>query len=267
MKRTLLAGIALAATAWLPAFAADIRAAPVYKAPTPVAATIYNWTGFYVGGNAGYEWTDGTSYPLSGTQSIPPLGGFGILSAQGIGLYPLTSNLGQKGAIGGVQAGYNWQFNSIVAGVEADFDLASVKQTASTFASAGIFSGASNISRRLEDLGTVRARVGWAIDRTLLYATGGLAYGRSKLGYSANLSSIVTGTAASSTTVWQAGWTAGAGIEYGWEHWSAKAEYLYYDLGTQSTTIGTTTIGDVWTGTATVRNNGQLVRVGLNYKL
>jgi outer membrane immunogenic protein len=271
VKKLLVVGIASVAFCGAPALAADLPVkAPAYNAPAA-----YNWTGFYIGGNGGYEWTDGQTDPLTGTQSVPPNAGFGILSWQAFGIYPLTSNLGQQGAIGGLQAGYNWQFNSLVTGIEADFDLSSAKRSASTFASTIFapftFTGASNISRRLDDLGTLRVRIGFANDRTLFYATGGLAYGQSKLGYSAALGPVggvvTTALGSNSTTVWQAGWTLGAGIEYAaWEHWSVKAEYLYYDLGSQSTTFAATTIGENWTGTTTVRNNGNLVRAGLNYK-
>jgi opacity protein-like surface antigen len=66
---------------------------------------------------------------------------------------------------------------------------------------------------------------------------------------------------------WQAGWTLGAGAEFApWDHWLIRAEYLYYDLGTQSTTIVAPIGNEIWTGTTTVRNNGQIVRAGLSYK-
>jgi outer membrane immunogenic protein len=275
MKREIFGIIAAAAFCGAPALAADM---PVKAPPmAPVVAPAYSWTGFYIGGNGSYEWTDGKTYPLTGTQAVAPNAGVGILSWQAFANYPLTSNLGQRGAIGGLQAGYNWQFNSVVTGIEADFDMSSARRSASTFASAVFapvtFSSTSNISRRLDDLGTLRVRIGIASDRTLLYATGGLAYVQSKLGYSVALSNGLTpntaGSASNTTTVWQAGWTLGAGIEYAlWQHWSVKAEYLYYDLGTQSTTIvaASPPASNSWTGTATVRNDGQIVRGGLNYK-
>ena len=267
MKGLFVAFIASAAFCGAPALAADM---PV-KAPLPPPAPVYSWTGFYVGGNGGYEWTKGSTFPLTGTQSVAPIAGVGVLTQQALGGYPLTSNLAQHGAGGGLQAGYNWQFNSLVMGVEADFDLSSASRSVSAVIGPVGLSASSNISRRLEDLGTLRARVGFANGRTLLFATGGLAYGRSDLGYSLALDNGAGtgGAALNSTTVWQTGWTLGAGIEYAvWDHWSAKAEYLRYDLGTQSTTIAAASppAFNSWTATTTVRNNGNLVRTGLNYK-
>jgi outer membrane immunogenic protein len=256
------------------ASAADLnRPAYVYKAvPPPVP--VFTWTGFYVGGNAGYAWSDASTFPLTGTQGIPPPAGVGILSAQNLGIYPFTSSVGQNGAIGGFQAGYNWQFNWLVTGIEADFDFASQRGSSNFAGSTTVFSDAASISRSLDDLGTLRARIGFAADRTLFYATGGLAYGLSKLGYSAAISNPPNnaGLGSNATSTWQAGWTVGGGIEYAlWDHWSVKAEYLYYDLGTQSTTIVGVpapggTLFNNWTATTTVRNNGNIVRAGLNYK-
>jgi outer membrane immunogenic protein len=274
MKPIAIGIAAIAALLGAPALAADMA---VKAPPPPPPPPAYSWTGFYVGGNAGYAWADGQTDPLTGTQSVP--GGIGILTWQQNGAYPLTSNLGQRGAIGGLQAGYNWQFNSLVTGIEADFDLSSMKGTETTSLSnvvgANTFSSTSSISRSQNDFGTLRARVGFASDRALFYATGGLAYGESKLGYFATLAVFTngvngfSGAGFNSTTTWQAGWTLGGGIEYApWDRWSVKLEYLYYDLGTQSTTLVASGVpgGQSWTATATARNNGQLVRVGLNYK-
>jgi outer membrane immunogenic protein len=114
-----------------------------------------------------------------------------------------------------VQAGYNWQFNSLVTGIETDFDLSSAKgSTATSFSGAFgpvLVTDASNISRRLNNFGTIRTRIGFAIDRTLFYATGGLAYGQSRLGYFATASSALglpltfDGAGFNSTTAWQTG--------------------------------------------------------------
>jgi outer membrane immunogenic protein len=274
MRSLLAAAVTLFALASMNnAGAADL---PV-KAPPPAPAdpAPYNWTGFYVGGNGGYAWTDPKAFPLAATQSVAPLAGAGPLTWQADGIFPRTSNLGQSGAIGGLQAGYNWQFSSWVTGVEADLDYSSASRswpTAGCCSAPGAAGATSNISRRLDALGTLRARFGFAADRSLFYVTGGLAVGESTLGYAAAGTNVLgsLGSTLNSTTVWQAGWTLGGGIEYApWQHWSVKAEYLYYDLGPQSTTIASNVPalpGESWTATTTVRNNGQFVRAGLNYK-
>lgn len=137
------------------------------------------------------------------------------------------------GFIGGAQIGYNYQFASpFVLGVETDFD----------------FSGVSDGNYSLNYLGTVRARAGWAFDRVLVYGTGGFAYGQGSLkafGLSADAS--------------QTGWTLGAGAEYAFDRsWTARAEYLYVDLG--STTFQTFT-GPVATGF-----DANILRAGVNYR-
>ena len=147
MNRTviasLLAGVAVAALASAPSFAADLGpAAPpqTYVAPpAPVAG--YDWTGFYVGINGGYGWGD-----FHNSAGLP-LGG------------------GDGGLVGGT-LGYNWQFGHFVAGLETDFDWADITKN-DGFGDRG----------RLGYLGTVRGRLGYAFDRVLLYGTGGLAYG------------------------------------------------------------------------------------------
>jgi outer membrane immunogenic protein len=244
------------------------------KPPPPASPPAWSWTGFYVGGNAGYAWTEGQTFPLTATQSVAPLAGAGPLTSQFNGVYPLTSNLRQSGAVGGIQGGYNWQFDSWVTGVEADFDYSSATGASVTASCCGPGNNAAttDIARRLDAFGTLRVRFGFATDRTLYYVTGGLAVGESTLAYAASITNVLgsLGSASNTPTAWQAGWTLGAGVEYAvWQHWTVKVEYLYYDLGTQSTTIASNVpaiAGESWTATTTVRNNGQIVRGGINYK-
>jgi outer membrane immunogenic protein len=218
--------------------AADSSARP----PAP-AVPSFRWSGFYIGANLGYTWTDPKSFPLTATQSVPPLGGVGPLTFQANGIYPLASDIGQSGAIGGLQAGYNWQVASWVTGIETEFDLASSKRmwrTSACCSSPGTLGASTVIMRRLDALSTLRARLGFTVDRTLYYVTGGLAVSESTLSYAAAASNILgsLGSPFNASTVWQAGWTLGGGVEFApVEHWSLKAEYLYYDLGSQSTTI------------------------------
>lgn len=193
-----LAGLGLAA----PAVAADMSGR--YGAPAPYVQPVapFTWTGFYVGANAGYGW---------GSTSFDSPGGF----------------------IGGLQAGYNFQFGSpFVLGIETDF--------AFTGMSAGYYG--------LDYLGTVRARLGYSFDRILVYGTGGFAYGQG----SADFFGL-------SSTANQTGWTLGAGAEVAVDrNWSMRAEYLYVDLG--STTFPTL-VGPVATGL-----DGNILRAGVNYR-
>jgi len=174
--------------------AADIPR-PVYKGVHPVVA-YYNWTGFYVGVNAGYGW--GTS----DWSAVP------------------TATNKPTGFLAGGTLGYNYQVGSIVYGIEGDFDWSNVKDTV---ACAGLVTcGTSN-----DWLATLRGRLGYAFDRWLPYITGGGAYGK----VTATAAIPGLGLSASSSNN-QFGWTIGAGLEYAFlSNWSAKIEYLYVDLG------------------------------------
>jgi outer membrane immunogenic protein len=135
--------------------------------------------------------------------------------------------------------------------------------------------------RRLDYLGTVRARIGYLVTPALLaYATGGLAYGG--VTSSAGIFGAEVPPAGPNNGVWastgsfsntRAGWTAGGGLEWMfWPNWSAKVEYLYYDLGTVSYSVGAPfqifpPVTPYWLNYpyARTRFNGHIVRVGVNY--
>jgi outer membrane immunogenic protein len=196
--------------------------------PMPVVQ-VFSWTGFYIGGNAGWGWTNG-----SGT----------FTTALGADPFTVSSN----GFLGGAQLGYNWQTGPFVLGAEADFQ--GTTASGSLNASAGPTISAT---AKTPWFGTVRGRVGFAMDRILLYATAGTVYGDSS--WSGTESTV--GNFSSSTTFWS--WTAGAGAEMAfWGCWSAKLEYLF--VGTPSTTPAVPTVTAV-SGNASTN----IVRVGLNY--
>jgi len=120
VKRVLSAiGVAAALVA-NPVFAADMATrAPVYKAPPPMP--VFSWTGWYIGGNAGYGWGSNTNPRM--TPDPTDLLGFGPFFAAGGNVFP---NLTPKGFIGGGQIGYDWQFNNWVLGLVADFQGADI---------------------------------------------------------------------------------------------------------------------------------------------
>jgi outer membrane immunogenic protein len=212
----LLGTTALAAAADLPS--RGYAPAPVYAAP------IFTWTGFYIGLNAGY----------GGDKNTYSINGFGNVAS-------ITSG----GFIGGGQIGYNYQFagTAFVLGLEADLQATNIEGKITIL---GI-----GLGSKLDYLGTVRGRLGYAFtDRALIYATGGLAYGRVKT----NVANIIS-FGGSNT-----GWTAGAGIEYALtQNWSLKTEYLYVDLGSKSSLL--------FPGLSVgVKNREHIVRAGLNYR-
>lgn len=243
------------------------------KARPMVAPIAYSWTGCYVGANAGYGW--GSNHAGLVVPGDPGSQAF-YVPAIAAGSLPTSIGYDQSGFIGGGQAGCNYQVQNWVFGVEADIDWANVKgsTTINSAAVGGITPGTFAASSNLQWLGTVRGRVGYTpVDRWLVYATGGLAYGASNHQYSAAYP-VVTDLFTSSQTDTKYGYVIGAGVEWAFlNNWSAKAEYLYYDLGlsTNVTIPGGRDIAFVAAGTLrplsnTFSDRGNIVRVGLNYK-
>ncbi|PWB82664.1 MAG: porin family protein [Methylocystaceae bacterium] len=295
MKKSLLAATAVALFAGS-AFAADLpsRKEPVLLPPPPPPPL---WTGFYLGLNAGYTFSDSNSVNTvvtptgasagwphgAGVDTIPHLS---ALSAATSGRAPINSD----GFIGGGQIGYNYQFgNSFVAGIEADIQgIAGSRRSANAWSVAAVgptdpsnYIGSSAASKSLDYLGTVRGRLGFLFTPTLLvYGTGGLAYGgvsTSSSIFASNdvyspsnhLPPVFGGSAFSDTRV---GWTAGGGLEWLFlPNWSAKVEYLYYDLGSVTTNFAfpqvdnSSGLSASFGGQSTTRFNGHIVRAGVNY--
>jgi outer membrane immunogenic protein len=225
------------------ASAADL---PV-KAPQMVAAPVpFSWTGFYVGGHIGTGWGDVTAFdPTDGSVS-----GSGTVS----------------GILGGIQAGYNYQINWLVLGIEGDFSFANVNGTGSGgFVSFGGGSG----TVKYDWFSTLTGRIGGTVDHALLYAKGGAAWAHAK--YSAGGCAFVETLAdgevnpcenfTGSQTVF--GWTLGAGVEYAFtRNWSGKLEYDYMDFGTKSITVS----DPDESVSANLQQRIHAVKVGVNYR-
>lgn len=203
------------------AFAADM---PV-KAP-PMAAPAPTWTGTYVGINGGYGWA---------TTNHTALGG------------GTTGDFNISGDLAGVTYGGNWQAGHVVLGFESDFDWAHISGNT---AFAGCI--AANCFTNTRWLSTERMRAGWDFDGWLVYGTLGAAFADVKAGQDS------CGAAGLCGERTRGGWTAGVGVEtMFWRNWSAKLEYLHYDLGKDITYTPGTPI--------TVLDRGDLVRAGINY--
>jgi outer membrane immunogenic protein len=258
------------------AFAADL---PSLKAPVLIPPPPPIWTGFYAGLNAGYGWgmdnntsvVGGQYYDVLGNNSLGPFTPIDPLAVLSATTLSGTAGTSMNGFVGGMQLGYNYQFNSsFVVGVEADIDGAGMRGngsfqnalawTAQSFTGPfGLFGAALNrsaagttaIENNLDYIGTVRGRVGYLFTPTMLvYATGGLAYGGVKstttqTQFINNTLSGFIGPLAGSVSApfaslggggvysdTRIGWTVGGGIEWMFmPNWSLKAEYLFYDLG------------------------------------
>jgi outer membrane immunogenic protein len=203
MKTLLLASVATAVLA-APVLAADLPPRTYTKAPPPaptIPATIYNWTGFYIGGHVGGAFTGDNS--LEGSD-----GRF----------------------LGGVQGGFDYQFaNNWVLGVEANYSWLGSHTGGYTFP------GGTVASANTDGIGSVTGRLGYAWGPTLLYAKGGYAFRDHGLDVSlAGISQPFTATGNRDS-----GYTVGAGLEYMFSpNWSAKIEYQYYNFGNTTFTSG-----------------------------
>jgi outer membrane immunogenic protein len=243
----------------------------------PPLAPVYNWTGFYVGGNAG--WVGSTSNSITNTGTDAGTAGLGS-ALNIVGSIPPSVSASASGFIGGGQIGYNWQAANWVFGLEGDIQGTTAKGnvTAAFPGSALSVPLSTTYHRELDWLATFRGRVGIAATPSfLLYATGGLAVGETKIGNSficttcAPPASTQAGTVAQSDNT-SVGWTVGAGAEWMFApQWSVKAEYLYVDLGRHSSTINyiygpggaLTTASSL---TSSVRDTWNIARVGVNYR-
>jgi outer membrane immunogenic protein len=213
LRVSALASVSLIAMG-LTAQAADLTYEP---APAPVveAAPAFDWTGFYLGVHAGAAIVDGKLYDASNEFSDTT-----------------------TGFIGGVQAGYNWQFDSLVIGAQTDF----------AYTSAKFSDDLVDAEAKLEWLGTTTARVGYAVDNFLLYGKGGVAYGQSKV--QGNILNV-------DDSKWHVGWTLGAGAEYAFtQNITGLLEYNYVDLGSE----------DYFDGAISTDLSTHVIKAGLNYK-
>ncbi|MBV8791254.1 MAG: porin family protein [Pseudolabrys sp.] len=191
MKRFVVAGIGVLS---MIAGMGSANAADMARRAMPTKAPVYstyNWSGAYIGLNAG--------------------GGFGRSSFDGV---PTTGGFNVSGALVGGQLGYNWQFGQTVLGLETDIDWSSIRGSAAC--------GAFSCQTRNDWIGTTRGRIGYAFNRFLPYVTGGAAYG--------NIKASTTGFPGASDTRfgWTLG--AGAEFALAGPL-TAKLEYLYADLG------------------------------------
>jgi len=266
MQVKIYAGLAASAVMAFAAGAAD-------------AAENTSWTGFYVGANIGYDW----STSRQKIETADPQGSLvdpsGLTQAV---MFPNKLKGGRSGVAGGGQVGYNYQFNTHVIGAEIDFS--GLDSTQSKSFSASFFDASkapfpayfSDVRGHVSvtHLGTARLRAGENVNGILLYATGGLAFGAvhaSSTFADNNVNNPPPDVLSGSKREEKFGYTIGGGVEFPLiGAISTKVEYIFYDLGSveYDTIPNAFTAGDIPGVTQHVkyRANGNLFRVGLNYK-
>ncbi len=232
MRVKLLAAAAALALGTLGAQAADLPARMPVKA-VPVAPA-FSWTGAYIGAHLGYGWSRSTY-----TDMYTP--GWSLLNKA-------------DGILGGGQIGFNQQFGAWVLGVEADVSATGIDGTT---LDAGLFAG----DRYKDDLtwtATIVGRIGYAFDRTLIYAKGGAAFARGEHEYQwVGTTAISTGDRNAS------GWTVGGGLEQALSpNWSIRVDYSYLDLGKSDVFL----VEPTYAWVAGVEQTVHAVKFGVNFR-
>jgi len=235
MKKFLFGMLGFVAMA-APAVAADLPA-QTYKAPPPMLAPMYYWTGFYIGGNGGY----GSSRNCWG---IVPVAGT---------IIPDGCNTASGGVIGG-QIGYRWQTGPAVFGFEAQGDWASLRSS-----QVSLFDPTLTDRSKVDSFGLFTGQIGYAWNAALLYVKGGAAVTSNHFDQF-NALGVVN---FESTTRW--GGTVGVGLEYGFApNWSVGVEYDHLFMGTANNSFS------VPAGAAAILNqisqDVDLVTLRVNYK-
>jgi outer membrane immunogenic protein len=236
MKKFLLGTVGLMAlgAASVPASAADLAARPVYTKAAPMMAVIYDWSGFYIGGNGGWgQERDNRTDPF------------------GVALGRHDANGGTAGG----QIGYRWQTGPAVFGLEAQGNWADF-----TGSNASLIAPAVSVHSKMDAFGLFTGQIGYAWNNVLLYAKGGAAVTDTK--YDAILAGVVTASSGDNTR-WGA--VVGAGLEYGFApNWSAAVEYDHIFQDGHSSTF--TTPAGVVVGTFRDSGDTDLVTARINYR-
>ena len=221
------------------AFAADLDL-PTHKAPPPPPSA-FTWTGFYVGGYAGYGWARSTATDIG-----DPFGTPWYILGHEFSTAPTSFT-------GGGEVGYNYQWGQFVVGAEADVGYfnhhgsALYDNTPGHSDTSIIASGDMN--------STLRGRLGFAVDRALVFATGGVAATNA----TARVVSFSSFISPNADLQW--GWTIGGGLEYAvTNNWSIKGEYLHDDFGQSDVTLANTT------SRFRIHSTDDAIRFGVNFR-
>ena len=218
-------------------FTPDQRRGSIKDAP-PTAWHEYNWTGAYMGAFAGTPWGDEHWFTaLANSRDVPQF----------------------RGYLWGGQAGYNVQAGRFVYGIEGDYGWSNARGGKACTGGATPFF--LTCEAEVNSLASLTGRLGYTLGRAMFYGKGGLAAGEvtAQTSQNQNLPLPPSNTPVNGESNWHLGWTIGGGMEFALtDRWSAKAEYMYYDLGKESYRIDNNLVADAET-------RGSTVRIGVNY--
>jgi outer membrane immunogenic protein len=223
----------------VPAIAADLgRAAPAVRAPVLAPAALYNWSGFYIGGHIGGAWGNKDWTDVTGPVPVP----FGSHDMSGF--------------LAGGQIGINFQTGPVVFGIEgqASWTNADGDHTCNV--------GLATCRSEANWLGTVAGRLGYAFDRAMIYAKGGVAFIDEEFFVNALPGGGLLASTGSDTR-W--GWMVGGGIEWAvLDNWSVKIEYNYMDF--REDRFNFVTPGGAILAVGEIDQQMHVVKLGLNYR-
>jgi outer membrane immunogenic protein len=223
MKRAItlsIGAMALAATT-LPSAAADLGARPITKAPVAAPIAAYNWSGCYIGANAGGKWANGDSVLTIGTLPV-------------VDVLGTTTGNNDASFMGGGQIGCQWQSGAFVWGLEGDIDATDINRgvVATAFGPAGFIIPGDSIDFRNRWQASIRGRIGYAWDRFMIYATGGVAFAEVKTTVGLAPVPFAAPTVFFTDSSTRTGGTIGGGFEYGiTDSLSLGVEYRYSKFG------------------------------------
>jgi outer membrane immunogenic protein len=246
MKKILLGAVGLAVVSMAaPAVAADMAARPYTKAPGPMVAAIYDWTGFYIGLNGGGGWAHKC---------------WDINSDLGVPVAPFREGCHDAtGGVAGGQLGYRWQAANWVFGLEAQGDWADFKgSNPSQFPA---LAGATNRTK-IDAFGLFTGQVGYAWNSVLWYVKGGAAVAND------SYNGIVTTNGAVFDSAHQTRWggTVGTGIEFAFApQWSVAVEYDHIFMGNQNVTL-TSVVTGLPSRTDNIRQDVDMATVRVNWR-
>ena len=251
MFRTLLLASGITALTAGAALAADV-----------IEPTAYDWTGLYVGIHGGYNFgsSGGVHFDDVGGDFDPSNRDERIAAG-----HPDTVGDNLDGFIGGAQLGYNFQTDSLVIGLETDVSYLDLDEDehVNVPAGGGFVEHDYFSSQSIDWLGTTRLRLGYAFDRSLIYLTGGVAYGDTEYSHE----TLNAGRDAGGESKFKVGWTLGGGLEYAiTDAITLRGEYLYYDLGKSSSEDFYDPTFDNFSETWSAKFRGNIARAGINLR-
>ena len=243
MKKFLLGTVGLLALGMAaPASAADLAARPYTKAPPPMVAPIYDWTGFYIGGNGGW------GQSRNCFDFAPALNG--VFVADGC--------RERSGGLAGGQIGYRWQASQWVFGVEAQGDWADLSGQRIS-----LLDPLFSLRTQTDGIGLFTGQIGYAWNAALFYVKGGAAVTSNRFSVLTTLNNVELASA--SATRW--GGTVGVGFEYGFSpNWTFGVEYDHLFMGDANNTFTGLNTVDARFINSRIGQDVDLVTLRLNYK-